>query len=44
MLIAVERMLGAASQIPTNLRWRMGDETMDHLLLLQSRLSLDSTY
>ena len=39
---AVERLSSAASQIVTNRRCRMDDETLDHLLLLRSRQSLDT--
>jgi len=39
---AVERLFSAASKILTNRRCRMGDETIDHLVFLRSRLSLDT--
>jgi len=40
---AVERLFSAASQILTNRSsCRMDDETLDHLLFLRSRLSLDA--
>ena len=38
---AVERLFSAASQILSNRRCRMSDETFDQLLFLRSRLSLD---